>query len=200
MQIGRHRLGAGIRANCENSSTSPFSDSTSPTMVEVHSSTSARVRRRRRAEMRCRRSADSWIGVSGFLISCARRRATSRHAATFCARISGVTSSKTSTVPSMRPSSPASGVATAARCSSRPSRTSATSCAGGSPLPARGRPKQRRQRREVVAREHVRRAAADRRRRSTPSSRAAGVVDGADRARASIETTPVAMRSRIVSM
>ena len=40
----------------------------------------------------------SWIGVSGFLISCASRRATSRQAATRCARISGVTSSSTSTV------------------------------------------------------------------------------------------------------
>ncbi|MCY1298633.1 hypothetical protein D9M70_481270 [compost metagenome] len=28
----------------------------------------------------CSRSADSWIGVSGFLISCARRRATSPQA------------------------------------------------------------------------------------------------------------------------
>ena len=31
------------------------------------------------------RSAESWIGVSGFLISCARRRATSAHAASRCA-------------------------------------------------------------------------------------------------------------------
>jgi hypothetical protein len=31
------------------------------------------------------RSADSWIGVSGFLISCARRRATSPQAASRCA-------------------------------------------------------------------------------------------------------------------
>ena len=33
--------GDGMRANCENSSTSPFNDSTSPTIVSVHSSTSA---------------------------------------------------------------------------------------------------------------------------------------------------------------
>ena len=94
--------GAGIRANCENSSTSPFSDSTSPTIVVVHSSTSARACGGAAAKCRRSRSADSWIGVSGFLISCARRRATSRHAATFCARMSGVTSSSTSTTPSGR--------------------------------------------------------------------------------------------------
>ena len=68
------------------------------------------------------RSADSWIGVSGFLISCARRRATSRHAATFCDRMSGVTSSKTSTAPSLAPpDSPCSALATAARWTSRSS-------------------------------------------------------------------------------
>ena len=38
------------------------------------------------AQLAAEPSADSWIGVSGFLISCARRRATWRHAATFCAR------------------------------------------------------------------------------------------------------------------
>ena len=43
------------------------------------------------------------MGVSGFLISWASRRATSRHAATFCARMSGVTSSNTSTTPSAAP-------------------------------------------------------------------------------------------------
>ncbi len=43
--------GDGIRANCENSSTSPFSDSTSPTIVCVHSSTSARCLRRGAGEM-----------------------------------------------------------------------------------------------------------------------------------------------------
>ena len=43
----------------------------------------------------CSRSADSWIGVSGFLISCARRRATSLHAAERCADTTSVMSSKT---------------------------------------------------------------------------------------------------------
>ena len=45
------------------------------------------------------RSAESWIGVSGFLISCARRRATSAHAVARCAWISWVMSSNTSTYP-----------------------------------------------------------------------------------------------------
>ena len=45
------RRGAGMRANCENSSTSAFSDSTSPTIVAVHSSTSARTFGGRRGEL-----------------------------------------------------------------------------------------------------------------------------------------------------
>ena len=45
------------------------------------------------------RSADSWIGVSGFLISCASRRATSPQAASRCACSSVVMSSNTSTTP-----------------------------------------------------------------------------------------------------
>ena len=46
-----------------------------------------------------RRSAESWIGVSGFLISCAMRRATSFHASWRCAEMSLVMSSKVSTNP-----------------------------------------------------------------------------------------------------
>ena len=154
-------FGAGIRANCENSSTSPFNDSTSLTIVAVHSSTKARVATGALEKWRLIRSADNWIGVSGFLISCASRRATSRHAATFCDRISGVTSSNTRTVPSARPPSPTRGVAIAARCSSRPSRTSATSC-GGVEAPRRCRLRQERcQWRKVVAREDIRRRPAD---------------------------------------
>ena len=87
-------FGAGIRANCANSSTSALSDSTSPTIVVVHSSTSSRDAGGADVKWRRIRSAQSWIGVSGFLISCASRRATSRQAATRCVRISGVTSSK----------------------------------------------------------------------------------------------------------
>ncbi|MNL80392.1 hypothetical protein D3C87_2072330 [compost metagenome] len=43
----------------------------------------------------CSRSADSWIGVSGFLISCARRRATSPQAIERWAEITSVMSSNT---------------------------------------------------------------------------------------------------------
>jgi len=49
--------GDGIRANCENSSTSPLSDSTSPTIVSVHSVTSARTAEGAPAKCRRRRSA-----------------------------------------------------------------------------------------------------------------------------------------------
>ena len=44
-----------------------------------------------------RRSAESWMGVSGFLISWAMRCATSCQAAAFCARRSSVRSSTTTT-------------------------------------------------------------------------------------------------------
>src|SRR6202451_4675781 len=54
--------------------------------------------------LRLRRSADSWIGVSGFLISCAMRRATSAQAAVRCAETRSVMSSKV-TMKSSRPSS-----------------------------------------------------------------------------------------------
>ena len=111
-----------MRANCANSSTSALSDSTSPTIVVVHSSTSARVGSGAPPKWRRMRSAESWIGVSGFLISCASRRATSRQAATRCVRTSGVTSSNTRTVPSCAPASPCSAVTAAARWISRPSR------------------------------------------------------------------------------
>ena len=53
------------------------------------------ARRSRKRESRC---AESWMGVSGFLISCAMRRATSCQAASFCARKTSVRSSKTITI------------------------------------------------------------------------------------------------------
>src|SRR5882762_8719761 len=49
--------------------------------------------------LRRRRSAESWIGVSGFLISCAMRRAMSAQAALRCADNSSVISSKVTTKP-----------------------------------------------------------------------------------------------------
>ena len=52
-------LGDGMRANCENSSTSIFSDSTSPTMVVAHSLTIAFAWGGAAAKCRCRRSADN---------------------------------------------------------------------------------------------------------------------------------------------
>ena len=56
-----------------------------------------------RAKRRFSRSAESWIGVSGFLISCAIRRATSAQAALRCAESSSVTSSKVTTNPPATP-------------------------------------------------------------------------------------------------
>ena len=47
--------------------------------------------------LRRMRSAESWIGVSGFLISCATRRATSAQAALRCASIKGDKSSNVAT-------------------------------------------------------------------------------------------------------
>ena len=53
--------------------------------------------------LRAMRSAESWIGVSGFLISCAMRRAASFQAASFCACMSCVESSSASTQPAPLP-------------------------------------------------------------------------------------------------
>ena len=53
--------------------------------------------RRRSPSFISSRSAESWIGVSGFLISCARRRATSAQAVARCAWMSWVMSSNTTT-------------------------------------------------------------------------------------------------------
>ena len=47
------------------------------------------------ASLCCKRSAESWIGVSGFLISCAKRLATSLQAIDLCALTTSVMSSKT---------------------------------------------------------------------------------------------------------
>ena len=132
------------------------------------------------------------MGVSGFLISCARRRATSRQAATFCARISGVTSSNTSTTPSDAPLSPTSAVATAARWISWPSRVIAISCADGS---ATARPRSREQARPAARRSGrsntasagwptiVRRQAEQPRRRAVDRRHRAAAIDRHDAGR-----------------
>ena len=114
------RCAAGSRANCANSSTRFLSASTSSTIAFVHS---ASTFSKSGAAFRCAlriRWAESWIGVSGFLISWASLRATSPHAATFCARMSGVRSSSTTTAPGGEPGGPGRGTTVAARWRSRP--------------------------------------------------------------------------------
>ena len=82
---------------------------------------------------RRRRSADSWMGVRGFLISCARRRATSPQAASRCACRSVVMSSNTITKP-VSVSSPGSGVQ-AHISVRRPAAPSRSSCSRHSSRP-----------------------------------------------------------------
>ena len=96
--------GAGMRAKDENSSTMrPMSPTwrmiVSVQMVKVSGSLLISLR-----YLRFSRSAESWIGVSGFLISCAMRRATSAQAALRCADSSSVMSSKVTTKPLTSPS------------------------------------------------------------------------------------------------
>ena len=79
------------------------------------------------------------MGVSGFLISCASLRATSPQAATFCARISGVRSSRTRTAPGGEPGAPGSGTTVTARCRSRPRPGTTTSRSWRAPRPERRR-------------------------------------------------------------
>ena len=196
MSVGTVR-GDGMRANCENSSTRPFSDSTSLTMVVVHSSTSARVGRRRAAEVTLKAFGGQLDGRQRILDLVREpprhlpprrdflRPDQRRHVVEHQHRAFEV------------PPSPASVVAIAARCSSRPSRTSVTSCAGvSSPRPAadrssaasgaRSSPRQHLGGRlpdgvRVEAEQTPRRVV--HRRRCAPC--------------ASTEMTPVAMRSRI---
>ena len=109
-------LAAGRRAKLENSSTILCNVATSAPISEVHSRTSfAPFSSRPEADGNtvsvplpllatpnkffAMRSADKRIGVSGFLISCAIRRATSLHAVRRCASISSDKSSMTMTVP-----------------------------------------------------------------------------------------------------
>ncbi len=89
--------GLGMRAKRENSSTMRLMSSTWRTMVSVHCSNTSRSSPITLPYLRRRRSADSWIGVSGFLISCAMRRATSAQAEVRCAATSSVMSSSVTT-------------------------------------------------------------------------------------------------------
>ena len=146
--VERERVGDELRRDRSAPCAATASARTARTRRPAPSATRPRRRwspcTRRRAPVRrggapakCRRSrsADSWIGVSGFLISCASRRATSRQAATFCARISGVTSSSTSTTPfgraavaDERPSRRRPGAAPARRAAARSPARPAPSC------------------------------------------------------------------------
>ncbi len=85
--------GLGMRAKRENSSTIRRMSSTCRTIVSVHCSNTALSSVMTLPNLRRMRSAESWIGVSGFLISCAMRRATSAHAEVRCAETSSVMSS-----------------------------------------------------------------------------------------------------------
>ena len=77
--------GFGMRAKRENSSTMRLMSSTWRTMVSVHCSKTSRSSMITLPYLRRSRSAESWIGVSGFLISCAMRRAMSAQAEVRCA-------------------------------------------------------------------------------------------------------------------
>ena len=94
----RTGAGAGRRAESRKASTIAFRADTWLTMGPVaRLRVSASSRDRRSPSFISSRSADSWMGVSGFLISCARRRATSAHAVARCAWMSWVMSSNTTT-------------------------------------------------------------------------------------------------------
>jgi hypothetical protein len=88
-----------MRAKRENSSTIRLSCETSETIVFVPSSMACGVSASALRNFLAIRSAESWIGVSGFLISCAMRFAASFHAASFCACTSCVESSIATTQP-----------------------------------------------------------------------------------------------------
>ena len=88
-----------MRAKAENSSTMRVTSPTWRMMVSVQRSKVSRSSTITLPYLRRMRSAESCIGVSGFLISCAMRRATSAQAEVRCAATSSVTSSKVSTEP-----------------------------------------------------------------------------------------------------
>src|SRR5579871_1870590 len=71
--ISGRMTGDGIRANEENSSTIRPISPTCRMIVSVHCSKTSRSVSTSFAYLRLSRSAESWMGVSGFLISCAMR-------------------------------------------------------------------------------------------------------------------------------
>ena len=77
--------GLGMRAKAENSSTMRVTSPTWRMMVSVQRSKTSRSSVITLPYLRLMRSAESCMGVSGFLISWAMRRATSAHAEVRCA-------------------------------------------------------------------------------------------------------------------
>src|SRR3569833_4689653 len=75
--LSRRITGAGMRAKDENSSTIRPISPTCRTMVSVHCWKTSGSVVISEEYLRLSRSADSWMGVSGFLISWAMRRASS---------------------------------------------------------------------------------------------------------------------------
>ena len=125
-----------MRAKRENSSTIACRRVTEVTIVSAPSS---RVSPRSGLPWRCLatiRSAARRIGVSGFLISCATRRAASLHAASLRARSSSVRSSSTSTRPVTSPAASRSSLAFASKVRHSPSSTSRSSVAPSTPAGA----------------------------------------------------------------
>ena len=104
-------------------------------IVSVHSVTSCCSSPEARASRRRSRWAESWMGVSGFLISCAIRWATSRQAARRWAFSSSVRSSKTMTTPPYSPSGPLSMVPEASSEARAPLRRSWSACSTVAALP-----------------------------------------------------------------
>ena len=97
MRFSGLSVACGMRAKAENSSTMrPMSPTWRMIVsVQVEKTSGSEVISFR--YLRFSRSAANWIGVSGFLISCAMRRATSAQAALRWAEKSSVTSSKVTT-------------------------------------------------------------------------------------------------------
>ena len=100
--FSRRITGVGMRAKDENSSTMRPISPTWRMMVSMHWRKISGSVVTSPIYLRFSRSAESWMGVSGFLISWAMRRATSAQAAVRCAETRSVMSSKVTTKPWLR--------------------------------------------------------------------------------------------------
>ena len=193
--------GDGMRANCENSSTSPLSDSTSPTIVAVHSSTSAARRRRRIGEVAAQplgrqldrrqrildlvRQPPRHLAPRGDLLRADERRDVVEHEHGALGR-AGFADERRRHGGEVQ----LLAVAGDRRSPAAPARAWRPARAG----------EQRAERLQIGAVEHRARRLADDRARSRLSSRAAALLIVVIAPGASTDTTPVVMRSRIVSM